>query len=92
MSLANEASYLYVYSKKLIKLNKELKKLSKKAEKHRHKHGKAKTTKQQEKHKSKHSQTTDKIKDLTKKHNRILGRIKHHYLAFAHSLRKEHKI
>ena len=40
MSLANEAAYLYTYSKKLMSINSQLKKLSKKAEKNLSKHHK----------------------------------------------------
>ena len=91
MNLINEAGYLYLYSKKLVRLNKKLKRLSKKAEKHSHRHGKAKSEERKLRHKLKHRKTTDEMKNLIKKHNRVLRRIKHHYLTYSHTLKKEHK-
>ena len=92
MNLTNEAGYLYVYSKKLIKLNKDLKKLSKKAHKHVHKHSKAKSEEKKLRHKVKHRKTTENIKDLMKTHNKILVRLRHDQVAYAHALKKEHKV
>lgn len=92
MNLSNEAAYLYVFSKKLKRLNKQLHYLSKKAEKHLHKHQTASSERKKEKQKQKHHRTIDNIKELMKQHNDILRRIHHHQIAFAHALQKEHKI
>jgi hypothetical protein len=88
MSLANEAGYLYVLSKELKTINGKLKFLSKKAERHKSKHERTR----KDKHKVKHARLTLQIHDLTKKHNKIVARIKHHEAAFRHALNKEHSI
>lgn len=92
MNLVKEAAYLYIHSKELIELNKKLKKLSKKAEKHISKHQKADDEAKREKHQTKHKNTTEEIKQLMKKHNKLLERIKHHHLTYTHALRKEYKV
>tara|TARA_Y100000310_G_C20416665_1_gene684663 strand:+ start:318 stop:599 length:282 start_codon:yes stop_codon:yes gene_type:complete len=92
MGLTKEASYIYIYSKELTKVNKQLKRLSKKAEKHVHKHSKTENEAKKIKHKKKHLDTTNKIKKLIKKHNQILSSIRYHHRAYHHSLHKEHKV
>ena len=92
MGLVNEAGYLYVHSRELVILNKKIKRLSKKAQKHVEKHGKAKTEEKKFKHKKKHTKTTEDIRDLMKKHNKVLGKLKAHQIAYIHALRKEHKV
>ena len=91
MNLTNEASYLYVYSKKLIKINRLLKKLSKKAGKHAHRHKKATKIEKRYKHEKKHQAAVTEIKKVMKTHNKILEKLRHHYAAYAHALKKEHK-
>ena len=90
MNIINEAGYLYDYSKKLIKINKELNKLSRKAHKHSHQHQKAKEEKKH-KHQKRHQSTVNEIKELMKKHNQIITKLRHHHLTYAHALKKEHK-
>ena len=92
MSLTNEAAYLYVYSKKLTKINRLLKSLSKKAHKHKTKHDTTTREEKKHKHRKKHAKTVKEIKDLMKEHNKILTRLKQHQVAFAHTLHKKHKI
>ena len=91
MNLANEAAYLYVNAKELLALNKKLRKLSHKAEKHVKKHAKANTEEKKEKHKKKHGKATEDIVKLMKKHNKTLEHLRAHQIAFAHALRNEHK-
>lgn len=91
MSLFNEASRIYIFSKELVKLNKKLRKLGNLAEKHKGKHEKAKKHKK-EKHRVKHTLAVRDIEKLMKKHNAVLNKLKTHYFRFAHYLRKEHKI
>ena len=92
MNLTNEAAYLYSYSKKLIKINQEIRNLSKKAEKKAHKHRSAKDEDKKNKHRKKHQKITKEIKSLMKEHNKVLIRLRHHQVAFHHALHKEHKI
>lgn len=90
MSLANEAAYLYIDSKKLLKLNKKLRGHSEDAEHHRRKYYETKEAAKQKKHLEKHTKASNKIKELLKEHNEILTKLKHHQIAFAGQLQKEH--
>ena len=92
MDIANEASYLYIYSKELKKLNRKIKRYSKRAKKHLHRHYKTKDERKKLRHKSNHLKATAKINKLLKRHNDILSSLRHHYLKFKHILQKEHKI
>lgn len=92
MNITNEAAYLYVHSKELVSLNKRLKRLSRKAEKHVKKHGKTKSEEKKARHKLGHRKATEKIKNLIREHNRVLEKLRHHQVAFAHALREEHKV
>ena len=92
MNLTNETAYLYVYSKDLISLNKKLKGLSGKAEKHIYKHGKATSEEDRLKHRTKHGKVVGKIQKLMVKHNELLNKLRHHHVAYAHALRAEHKV
>ena len=92
MSLANEAAYLYTYSKKLMTINNQLKKLSKKADNHLHKHNNTNDHSKKEKHYLKHLNKKTEIQKLVKEHNQIVSRMRHHEVAFTHLLRKEHNI
>jgi len=92
MTLTNEAAYLYVLSKKLVKLNGKIKSYSKKVTKHKEKHAKATSKSKKEKHLKKHRKVKSTLTDLMKEHNKLLTSIKHHYAAFSHSLQKEHKL
>ena len=92
MGLANEAGYLYVYSKELAAVNKRIQRLSNRAEKHARKHSNASDENEKRKHRIKHSRIKSEIERLLKKHHKILQRIKHHHTAFYHSLGKEHRI
>jgi hypothetical protein len=91
MGLANEAGYLYVYSKKLVKINKLLKKLSKKAKKHVSRHDKETKVERKHKHQKKHKATVTDIKGIMKTHNKIIEKLRNHQVAYAHALKKEHK-
>ena len=92
MSIASEAAYLYIRSKEFSKVNRQLQELSKKAQHHRDKHAQATDEAGRAKHKRKHSRITDDIKDLMKRHNMLLSRIKHHMVRYNDALRKEHKL
>lgn len=92
MGLANEAGYLYIYSKKLIYINKRIRSASKGAEKHLEKHRKADNHDRKHHHYKKHLSKKGDIEKLIKEHNKILKQLHHHEVAFAHSLRKEHNI
>ncbi|MBU0470428.1 MAG: hypothetical protein KKA62_00955 [Nanoarchaeota archaeon] len=92
MNISKEAAYLYLYSKKLTKINKEMKRLSHKAEKHATKHSKTSNERKKEKHLKRHRQATEDIKSLMKKHNLLLNRIRHHVVNFHDALRKQHHL
>ncbi|MBR9683297.1 hypothetical protein GOV03_02040 [Candidatus Woesearchaeota archaeon] len=91
MPLTKEAARLYLFSKRVLELNKKLKKLGKSAEKHKGRHEKAAMHKKG-KHRARHASTVKDIREVMKKHNEALSRLKTHYHRFAHYLRKEHKV
>jgi len=91
MDLKSEAAYLYYYSKKLKWLNRKIRRLSKKATKHKEKHDGAKKEGDKLHHKTKHAYVSRDIKELMKKHNKIINKIKYHYHRFMHSLSHQHK-
>ncbi len=91
MGLANEAAYLYVQSKKVVALNKDLKKLSEKALEHKKKHTKAAEDKKH-KHKKKHDSVVKEMKKKIVKHNKLIQSLHHHLLAFEHALESQHKL
>jgi len=92
MSLANEAAYLYVLSKGLVKVNKKVQKYSQKAQKHLEKHHKATSPEKKVKHQRKHAKRVIDIRKLMEEHNKTLAKLRQHQVAFAHQLQNEHKI
>ncbi|MBU0457085.1 MAG: hypothetical protein ABH824_01975 [Nanoarchaeota archaeon] len=92
MNISKEAAYLYLYSKKLKKINKKIKKLSGKAEKHVKKHQQSTSEENRLKHSKRHYKVKEEIKDLLKMHNILIDRLKHHLVNFNDALRKEHKL
>ena len=92
MNLANEAGYLYNHSKELISLNRRLRSLSKKADKHSEKYHQATKEEKRRKHKKKYSRVATKIKRLIKKHDKLILLLRHHHLAYEHALYKEQKV
>ena len=92
MNLTNEAAYLYVQSKRLNRINSQLKKLTKKAEKHKIRYHSATKDHKKEKHRKKHLDATTDIHDLMKEHNKLIQHLQHHSAAFLSALRKQHKI
>lgn len=91
MGLAEEAEKLYIYSSWLEKLNRKLRKLGRKAEKHRRRHEAAPEHKK-EKHRIRHALTIQEIRELMKQHDEVLGGLKRHYLRFVYYLKEEHKL
>jgi len=92
MSIIDEAAHLYVFSKELSSINKDIKRLSRKIEKHAHNHKNASNDKKREKYRKKHLKTKNKIAQLVKRHRQIFNRIKHHMVGYNEALRKEHKV
>jgi len=88
MNILKEAGYLYLYSKKLLQINRKIKSLSKKKHKHGEKHSKASSPTKKHKHLQKHDSAAKKIKKLLKDHESIILRIKHHKVNFSHALEK----
>ncbi len=92
MTLSQEATYLYIYSKELLNINRRLKKLSGSAEKQIHKHSMARTEEKRQKHKIKHLRISLVMERLIRDHNRMAEKLHHHYSAFSNELKKEHLI
>jgi len=91
MALLKEARFLYSYSRELVKLNKKLSKLGRRAEQHKVRHGRASEDKKQ-KHKVKHVLTMREINKMKNKHNQLIMRLRTHHQHYAHYLRKEHSV
>jgi hypothetical protein len=91
MNLSNEAAYLYVLSKEIEGINRQIRRISKKADKHRNKHFKVAEHKKG-KHKAKYDKAVEELKLLLKEHNKILTRLRGHHIAFAGGLDKQRKI
>ena len=92
MYIAKEAAYLYIYSKELTKVNKNIRRLSKRAQKHADKHNRTTDEEKKLRHKVKHRRVTNDINSLVKRHNAVVSRLKHHMINFHDALRKEHKL
>ena len=92
MNLANEAGYLYNHSKELVRLNRRLRSLSKKAEKYLKKYHKTTNEDRKHKHKKKYTKIVTRIKKLIKRHDKLIILLRHHHLAYEHALHKEQKI
>lgn len=92
MSLANEAGYLYVYSKKILALRKDIKELKAKREKVLNRHALAKDHKEKEKIQHEHEKIVKEIRHLIEKHSEFLTKLRHHQIAFSHKLQEEHHI
>ncbi len=74
MSLANEASYLYNISKKVEDVSKDIKSQTSKAKKAQKKGDATKELK--------------KLKELHKDKLKLMKKLKHHYVSFAHEFQK----
>ena len=92
MNLANEAGYLYVYSKKIMKLSKRLRSLSHHAEKHLKKHQSTNDASKKQKHYHKHLTKKEEIAKIITEREKIFKSMHHHEVAFRHALEKEHHI
>ncbi|PIN73454.1 hypothetical protein COV20_04485 [Candidatus Woesearchaeota archaeon CG10_big_fil_rev_8_21_14_0_10_45_16] len=90
MSLRKEAAYLYLLSKELNKVNKELKHLSKKAEHHIEKHNRSKSEEDRQRHRKKHHNVKTEMEKLLKRHNDLISTIRAHSHRFIRKLQDEH--
>jgi len=91
MTLVNEAAYLYVFSKKLLKITEQLRKLRHKAETHAQEQRRSKDHKQRNSHFQKQAKTADKIKEKQQEYTQTLQELRRHQVAFAGQLQKEMK-
>ena len=91
MDLLKEAGYVYLYSKRLVSLNSKIKKLGRKAVKHKSKHEQA-AEGNKSKHHARHSLTIKQINTLLEEHNSVLRRLIQHSRRFNACLRKEHRV
>ncbi len=92
MSLANEAGYLYVYSKKLHSLKKEIKNCKEESEQLFRKHTLAKDQKEKDKIQNKKDKKAKELHHLIEKHSELLTKLRHHQIAFSHRLQEEQHI
>lgn len=92
MNLVHEAGYLYLLSKELITLNRQLKKLTTKAEKQVYKYSQAETEPERRGHRFKHTRVTIEMAHLIKKHHLILDKMRYHHSIFDRALREEQRL
>ncbi len=89
-NLKREAAYMYIESRKLLKLNEKIKDISAKAH-----HLKEKTIRTTEPHTQQQKQreyekVTRYLHKLAKEHNDQLSKLRFHHLNFQHLLHQEH--
>ena len=92
MHLTDEAGHLYLLSKDLVTLNKKLRKMTSKAEKHFYNLSRAKTLKEKHHYQSKHMRATIELTHLMNKHHQLLEKLRHHHSSFDLALKREHRI
>lgn len=90
MNPAHEAGYLYWYAKKLNKVNKKLKRLGEKAQKHAKKYAAA-SGKDRERRFKKYHSAKEEMQELMKTHHRLMDKVKHHLMLFHDAFRKQQK-
>ncbi len=91
MSLLKEAVYLYVHAKELEKVNRKLKNLGRKAEKHAGREHRAISEEKKYKHRQRYSRAASQKKQLMRKHGDVISILRDHCLDFKHLLDKEPK-
>ena len=89
MTLINEAAYLYVYSKKVIAVNKRLHGFREDAATQAKKFHSTRNSQHQQKHHAEYQQLAEKIKKLLEERQEILKKLHRHQVAFAGQLQKE---
>jgi len=87
MTITNEAAYLYVYSKKLIAVNKKIHSLREEGQKAVQRLHQTADQKQKYQHRS--QKAAEKLRKAMEEKQTILGKLHRHQVAFAHQLRKE---
>ena len=91
MELADEAGYLYYYSKKLKKVNRNLRRLSGKAQQYAKDFNQA-SDKNKDKYRKKHHHVKEELKEVMNIHQRLMTKLKHHLVRFHDAFRKTGKL
>ncbi len=89
MTIANEAAYLYVYSKKLITVNKRIHSLREDAHKAMQRFHHTTDAKQKQEYQHQSQKQAEKLKKAMEERHTILGKLHRHQVAFAGQLRTE---
>ena len=89
MTLANEAAYLYIYAKKLAKINGRLQSATAKVQKQASLYQTTNSPKPKEKHRRKYEEVKRRMQQLQRERAGLITRLRHHQTAFAHGLQKE---
>jgi len=89
MTITNEAAYLYVYSKKLISINRRIHSLREDGRKALEKFHQTNDSSQKEKYRRQSRKAADKLKKTIEEKQNILTKLHRHQVAFAGQLRNE---
>lgn len=89
MTITNEAAYLYVYSKKLIAVNKRIHSLREDGQKIMRRFGQINDIAQKQKHHHQSQKAAQKLQKSIEERNTILAKLHRHQVAFAGQLRNE---
>lgn len=89
MTITNEAAYLYVYSKKLISVNKKIHSLREDGQKAMQKFHQTTDTKRKQECHHQSQKVAEKLKKVIEERSTILAKLQRHQVAFAGQLRTE---
>lgn len=89
MTLANEAAYLYVFSKKLISINKKIQSLREDGQKAMQRFHQTMDVKQKQEYHHRSQKAAEKLRKKIEERYTILGKLHRHQVAFAGQLRTE---
>ncbi len=89
MTLTNEAAYLYVYSKKLISVNKKIHSLREDGQKEMQRFHHTADAHQKQKYHHQSQKAAEKLRKKIEERHTILAKLHRHQVAFAGQLRPE---
>ena len=89
MTITNEAAYLYVYSKKLISINRKIHSLRENGRKAMERLHQTSDSARKERYQHQSQKAADKLKKAIEERQTILGKLHRHQVAFAGQLRTE---
>lgn len=89
MTITNEAAYLYVYSKKLLSVNKKIHSLREDGQKAMQRFHHTADAHQKQKYHQQSQKAAEKLRKVIEERHTLLGKLQRHQVAFAGQLQKE---